>query len=171
MSLIDVSAASNFPPALAGLLAEAEGALSHDLAACRAALAAAADLLALSDEGEDPAGALASWQKTRLIEVVEQRLEHPVSLDDLAEAVGLSSSYLCRAFRASFGQSPHAYVISRRLERARTLMIGTEEPLSQIAGACGFADQAHLCRLFSRAFGAPPHRWRLAQRETIAQAA
>lgn len=160
---IDLTQATAYPPALAGLLAEAEGALHRDLDACRSALAAAAALLTLPADDE-PQGALAPWQRQRLTDLVEARLEGAICLEDLAEAAGLSSSYLCRAFRTSFNQSPHAYIVSRRLERARQLMTETSEPLSQIADACGFADQAHLCRLFSRAFGQPPHRWRMQQR-------
>lgn len=161
---IQLARAMPYPPALADLLAEAEVALAGDLDSCRAALAAAAALLNLPGETAEPAGALAPWQRQRLLDLIDARLESGVGLEDLAIAVGLSSSYLCRAFRATFAQSPHAFVVARRLERARQLMTETGDPLSQIASACGFSDQAHLCRLFSRAHGQPPHRWRLQQR-------
>jgi AraC family transcriptional regulator len=68
----------------------------------------------------------------------------------------MSTSYFFRAFKGSFGVPPHAYIIQRRMERAELLLSGTDEPLGQIAIACGLADQAHFTRLFRRAAGVPP---------------
>jgi AraC family transcriptional regulator len=58
------------------------------------------------------------------------------------------------------GESPHAYVVRRRLERACHLMMTSAESLSEIALSVGFSDQAHLCRLFRQAFGQSPASWR-----------
>jgi len=159
------------PPALAGLLAEAFGVLDRDPAACRSALAEASALLALSAEPEPQAGVLEPRQRTRLERYVEAHLDEAVSLEDLAREIGLSSSYLCRAFRATFGVSPHAYLVQRRLDRARLLMTETPDPLAHIAQACGFSDQAHLCRQFGRRYGMPPNRWRTEQSAASAEEA
>jgi AraC-like DNA-binding protein len=93
-------------------------------------------------------------------------------VDTLAKLVSLSPSYFCRAFKESFGETPHAFVIRRRVERARTLMLTTSESLSQIALACGLVDQAHLCRCFRQVTGMTPGAWRRAfAGERVARAA
>ena len=85
------------------------------------------------------------------------------SVDDLAALVELSSFHFCRAFRDSFGDSPHAYVTRRRIERAQGLMLTTDNSLSQVAMDCGLADQAHFNRLFRRFVGESPGAWRRAR--------
>ena len=74
--------------------------------------------------------------------------------------VRLSSSYFSRAFKVSFGCSPHSYILRRRIERAKFLMQGGDEPLAQVALECGLSDQAHLSRIFRRYVGCTPSRWR-----------
>src|SRR5690606_2306493 len=66
----------------------------------------------------------------------------------------------CRAFKESFGTTAHMHIIRLRLELAQRLMLTTDEPLSQIALACGLADQAHLSKLFRREMGETPSAWR-----------
>jgi AraC-like DNA-binding protein len=83
-----------------------------------------------------------------------------VRLETLAKQVLLSVSHFCRAFKESFGDTPHAFIIGLRLERAKKLMLATEEPLSHIAIACGLADQAHLSKLFRLRLGETPNAWR-----------
>ena len=108
-------------------------------------------------------GGLAPWQKRRVIAHIEANLDQPLSCGTLAELVGLSTSYFNRAFKSSIGRSPHSYLMSRRLERAQELLLATHEPISQIALACGLADQCHLCRLFRKLAGASPAAWRRAR--------
>jgi AraC family transcriptional regulator len=109
-------------------------------------------------------GGLAPRQKRRLIEHIEANLDKPLTCEKLAEWVGLSTSYFSRAFKSSFGRSPHTYLIARRLEHAQGLLLATDEPISQIALACGLADQCHLCRLFRKLTGESPAAWRRARR-------
>jgi AraC-like DNA-binding protein len=80
--------------------------------------------------------------------------------EELAEQASLSVSHFCRAFKESFGASPHLHLTRLRVERAQRLMLATQDPLSQIALACGMADQAHLSKLFRREVGEPPSTWR-----------
>lgn len=68
-----------------------------------------------------------------------------------------------RAFKVSFGEPPHGYIVRRRIEEAKRIMEETEEPLSQIAAACGFADQSHFCRHFRRSECTSPSLWRRAR--------
>jgi AraC-like DNA-binding protein len=76
----------------------------------------------------------------------------------------LSASYFSRAFRSDFGESPYAYILRRRIERAQEMMLRTDEPLASIAIACGLADQCHLTRLFHRIVGVSPACWRRLRR-------
>jgi AraC family transcriptional regulator len=151
------------------LLEQALTAAESDLATTRACVARAAALL--DREPASPALApavarrrvgagLAPWQARRVAAHVDENLGFSITIDHLASIAGLSSSYFCRAFKDSFGDPPHAYIMRRRVERAQTLMLQTREPLSQIALACGLSDQAHLCNLFRRLVGQSPSHWR-----------
>jgi transcriptional regulator GlxA family with amidase domain len=105
-------------------------------------------------------GCLAPSQLSRVIDFVDANLGRTVRTRDLAASARLSASYFSQTFRASVGQSPHAFVMRRRVERAQELMLGTNKPLSEIALDCGLADQPHLTRLFRRIVGTSPAAWR-----------
>jgi len=107
---------------------------------------------------------LAPWQARRVVDHIDACLSQNLRLADLAAIARLSSSYFSRAFKGSFGKAPHAFIIERRIVRAQQAMLAADEPLSQIAIACGFADQAHLSRAFRRLTGRTPHAWRRARR-------
>jgi AraC family transcriptional regulator len=96
---------------------------------------------------------------------IEAHLDRPIRNEDLAALVRLNPSHFGRAFRNSFGEPPHEYLIRRRVERAQGLMLSSDAPLSEIALDCGLADQAHLSRLFRRLVGETPRAWRRARIE------
>jgi len=108
-------------------------------------------------------GGLAPWQIRRVTTHIETNLDAAITTKDLAMLVRLSSFHFCRAFRDSFGESPHGYVTRRRIERAQGLMLTTSASLGQIAADCGFTDQAHLSNLFRRFVGESPGVWRRAR--------
>lgn len=83
----------------------------------------------------------------------------PLSLADLARDAGVSRFQLLRAFARELGLTPHAYVMQRRLARARRLILGGAA-LADVAMSCGFYDQSHLNRCFVRQFGVTPRRYR-----------
>jgi len=83
------------------------------------------------------------------------RLADPPSLDDLAEAAGMSPFALLRAFRGETGLPPHAYLNQLRVRHARRLLDDGLAP-AVVAAEAGFADQAHLTRHFKRVMGVPP---------------
>jgi transcriptional regulator GlxA family with amidase domain len=99
-----------------------------------------------------------------VIDHVLAHLDMPIRVEDLAGVTRLSTSHFSRAFKLSFHVSPHAYVIALRLARARALMLESDEQMSQIAAACGFADQAHFSRAFRRKTGCAPGFWRRERR-------
>jgi AraC family transcriptional regulator len=107
-------------------------------------------------------GGLARWQSRAAIEYVNANLASKLTLAEIAEVVCLCTSHFSRAFKISHGVSPWAYIIMARVERAKRMIGATREPLSQIASACGFADQPHLCKAFRRWVGVSPGIWRRA---------
>lgn len=114
-------------------------------------------------------GGLAPWQMRKIERYIRSHLADPLRLNELADHVCLSVSHFCRAFKDSFGATPHAYVVQLRLELAQELMLTTEEALCQVALACGFADQAHLSKLFRRKLGDSPSAWRRRNRAELQQ--
>jgi AraC family transcriptional regulator len=105
-------------------------------------------------------GGLAPWQVRRVTTHIEANLDATIRIKDLAALIKLSPSHFSRAFKKSFADSPHRYLMRRRLERAQGLMLTTNASLGQIAGDCGFADQAHFNKLFHRLVGQSPRAWR-----------
>ena len=105
-------------------------------------------------------GGLASWQKRKVDRYLRENLERPMQIKQLAQQVSLSVSYFCRAFKESFGITPHMRIVQLRLELAQQLMSTTRDPLSDVALRCGLADQAHLSKLFRRWVGETPNGWR-----------
>lgn len=102
-----------------------------------------------------PSG-LTPLQRRQLGEYIEAHLEHDLSLATLAAVAGLSASHLKQQFRRTFGVPVHAYVIQRRVERARTLLLGGRLRASQVALAAGFAHQSHMARCMRRVLGVTP---------------
>lgn len=115
-------------------------------------------------------GGLAPWQVRKVAAHVDANLNDAIAVGELAALARLSVSQFSRAFKQSFGQAPHNYVMARRIARAQALMLDDREPLSQIAVAVGLADQAHLSKLFRRFVGETPRAWRRANWEEPATA-
>jgi AraC family transcriptional regulator len=105
-------------------------------------------------------GGLAAWQAKRTLDYIEANLAAKVGIEEMADVVTLSKSHFSRAFKCSLGSSPMAFVVARRVERAKLMMTSTRERLTDIALACGFSDQSHLNRHFRRVVGTSPGLWR-----------
>ena len=105
-------------------------------------------------------GGLAAWQERLAKEMLDAHLDGEISPVELARQCGLSPSHFARAFRRSTGKPPHQWLLHRRIEKAKTLLRETAMPLSDVAAACGFADQSHFTRVFAKASGAAPGQWR-----------
>jgi len=106
---------------------------------------------------------LLAWQIRKVQEYIEANLATSIRNRDLAALAKLSEFHFAVAFRNSVGETPHEFLIRRRMDRARQLMLSTDLPLCDIASECGLADQAHLSRLFRRVVGESPASWRRAR--------
>ena len=103
---------------------------------------------------------LAPARLRRVRDLVEERLDHDLSLDDLATAAGLSRAHFARSFRATTGQTPYAYLRERRVARARSLLSASSQPIIEIAWLTGFRSQSHMGRVFKNATGLTPAEYR-----------
>jgi AraC family transcriptional regulator len=111
-------------------------------------------------------GALLAWQINRVAQYVESHLELKIGTEHLCAVAKLSPSHFCRAFRVSQGESPHEFVMRRRVERSQELMLASRAALVHIATDCGFADQAHFSRVHRKLVGMTPGAWRRNQQAT-----
>jgi AraC family transcriptional regulator len=96
----------------------------------------------------------------RVLAYIDERLDTPVSLAELAELARMSVRHFCRAFRASMGCSPHQYLLRQRVERAKSLIATRDMALCDIAQAAGFTDQSQLTRTFRKHMGITPAGYR-----------
>ena len=95
-------------------------------------------------------------QLRRVIDHIEAHIDEDLSLARLAAVAGLSPSHFKALFRRAVGMPVHQYVIRRRVERAKVLLIEGRSPMSEIALAAGFAHQSHMARAMRRVLGATP---------------
>jgi AraC family transcriptional regulator len=91
---------------------------------------------------------------------IESNLHLPLTVTELAAVAGVSPTHFARLFRLETGQPPYRYVRARRLDRARSLIVGTKLSLAAIAVAVGFSDQSHLNRVMSAQLGVTPGQLR-----------
>lgn len=105
-------------------------------------------------------GGLAAWQSRRATELLAEHLDGRLRLEDLARECDLSASHFARAFKVSFGVTSHQWLIARRIDRAKELLVLGRIPLAEIGSQSGFGDQAAFTRTFHRVVGMTPGRWR-----------
>ncbi|ATA54034.1 AraC family transcriptional regulator [Variovorax boronicumulans] len=103
-----------------------------------------------------PVQGLTRLQLKRVTEFIEAHLDGDLSLAALAEVAGLSASHLKTQFKRSTGQAVHAYVVHRRVDRARSLLLNSEMPASLVALESGFSHQSHMARCMRRVLGLTP---------------
>lgn len=172
---VALDALKDVAPSLFDLLKAASLAVDTDSAAAKSSLARACALLEVALERGKVVGAssggLASWQMMRLNRYIDAHIDRSILVDDLSSLVGLSCNYFNRAFKRTFGETPHSHVTRRRVELASRLLLTTDDALSDVALACGFSDQAHLCRLFRQHFDTTPSAWRRERRQRTQESA
>jgi AraC-like DNA-binding protein len=92
--------------------------------------------------------------------MVDARYAQSLGVDDLARTAGLSRAHFSREFRRAFGESPHAYLLTRRLERAAALLRATDRPVVEICFAVGLRSVGSFTTSFTRAYGVTPTAYR-----------
>jgi len=96
----------------------------------------------------------------RAKDLADGRYFEPLGVDDLAHAAGLSRAHFSREFRRAFGEAPHAYLLTRRLERAAALLRTTDNSVAEICLAVGLQSIGSFTTSFTRTYGQPPTAYR-----------
>ncbi len=105
-------------------------------------------------------GGLGSARLRRIKELVHAKMEDDLSLDEMAQSVGLSTAHFARMFRKSTGETPHQFVLRQRLERAKAMLRAPDARVLDVAVACGFKTQQHFAQVFRDVCGVSPTEYR-----------
>jgi AraC-like DNA-binding protein len=98
----------------------------------------------------------------RARDLADARYADALDVDDLARAAGLSRAHFSREFRRAFGETPHAYLLTRRLERAASLLRMTDRSVTEICFSVGLQSLGSFTTSFTRTYGVPPTAYRAA---------
>ena len=98
----------------------------------------------------------------RAKDLADARYFEPLGVDDLARAAGLSRAHFTREFRAAFGESPHTYLLTRRMERAAALLRSTDHSVADICFSVGLQSVGSFTSSFKRTYGVSPTGYRAA---------
>ena len=96
----------------------------------------------------------------RAKDLADARYFEPLGVDDLARAAGLSRAHFSREFRRAFGESPHAYLLTRRLERAASLLRTTDRSVADVCFSVGLRSVGSFTSSFTRTYGLSPTAYR-----------
>ena len=99
---------------------------------------------------------------TRARDLADARYAEPLTVADLARVAGLSPAHFSREFRRAFGESPHVYLLTRRLERAAALLRNTDRSVADVCVAVGLTSVGSFTTAFTRVYGEPPTAYRAA---------
>ena len=96
----------------------------------------------------------------RAKDLADARYAEPLGVDDMAAAAGLSRAHFSREFRRAFGESPHGYLLTRRLERAAALLRNTDRSVAEVCLDVGLTSVGSFTTSFKRTFGKTPTAYR-----------
>jgi AraC family transcriptional regulator len=105
-------------------------------------------------------GGLGSVRLRRIKELVDAKLGDDLSLDEMAQSVGLTTAHFARMFRQSTGETPHQFVLRQRVERAKARLRAPDTRVLDVALACGFKTQQHFAQVFHDVCGVTPTEYR-----------
>ena len=97
----------------------------------------------------------------RVLDYMADNYGTAIQIEEMAKKIGFSPAHFSRLFKSVIGDSPYQFLMRYRVERAAEMLSKTNDPLIDIALACGFADQPHLTRIFKKFRGTTPKSWRL----------
>lgn len=100
----------------------------------------------------------------QVYDYIEAQLDEKIAIATLSRVAGMSPHQFTRTFKARTGKSPHRYVVDRRVQRARELLVANSLPIAHISVACGFSSQSHMTDVFQQRLGVTPGRFRLESR-------
>jgi AraC-like DNA-binding protein len=96
----------------------------------------------------------------RAKDLADARYTQPLDVDHMAGAAGLSRAHFSREFRRTFGESPHGYLLTRRLERAAALLRNTDRSVAEICFSVGLRSVGSFTSSFGRVYGRSPTAYR-----------
>lgn len=91
---------------------------------------------------------------------IDSCYSEPIKIQDVADVLHIHPNYLCSVFKAAYGQTPREYLKALRMERASTLLLRTEQPVSTIAASVGFSSPFQFSAMFKKYFGLSPAAYR-----------
>ena len=106
----------------------------------------------------------------RAKDLIDTRYREPLDVARIARAARLSEAHFSREFRRVFGETPHQYLLTRRLERAAALLRNTDRSISEICFAVGLQSVGSFTSSFGRAFGVSPGAYRAAHPPALRRA-
>ena len=105
----------------------------------------------------------------RAKDLMDARYAEAIDVDELARAAGMSKAHFSRRFKAQYGESPHGYLLTRRLERASALLRNTDHSVADICMQVGLSSLGSFTTSFKRRFGRTPMEYREAFPPTVAR--
>jgi len=105
-------------------------------------------------------GGLGTVRLQRVKELIHAKMQGDLSLEEMAQSVGLSTAHFARMFRKSTGETPHQFVLRQRLERAKSMLGAPDARVLDVALACGFKTQQHFAEVFRNFWRVSPTQYR-----------
>jgi AraC family transcriptional regulator len=105
-------------------------------------------------------GGLTPFRMRRVKEFIQEHIEEEITLNKLAQNVGLSTSHFCTLFHKTSGMTPHRFILHSRIQHAKALLTRQNNSILDVALASGFRTHQHFSRIFRRHVGIPPSAYR-----------
>lgn len=132
----------------------------HAIGTLLAVVLSAPEKMEDGEERRNPVRPLAQWRLQRALKYMQDHLDERLTLEDLAGTVRLSPDHFLRSFTAVMGHTPHQWLTSLRIEKAKDMMLDSGAPMTEIALSLGFSSSAHFSSRFKQLTGIAPSQWR-----------
>ncbi|MFI4913314.1 MAG: helix-turn-helix domain-containing protein [Sedimentisphaeraceae bacterium JB056] len=113
----------------------------------------------------EPGKLAAAGRFAEVLHFIDENLQKPITLSDMAEVIHLNPTYFSNLFADFMGERPVEYLSRKRIERAQLLLLSTNMTLKEISGSVGFSEANYFSRVFSKHIGMPPQKYRYQERE------